>query len=103
MDFEFERDCRTPTSESYAILDSENHIGRVDLHFTLAGIHATLCVPESFTQEDIQELIDTIDDELVDSMGIVNEEMVVHVFQGRDVGVFSDEGQDDSGNGRMGA
>lgn len=88
--YHFERDCRTPYSESHTILDDENVVGRVDMHFTWSVVHCTLCVVESLTQEQIQELIDTIDDYLVDAVGINREEFIVHVFQGRDAGVFSD-------------
>ena len=86
----FEREARTPSSECYTILEDEASVGRVDLHFTPAIVHATLCVNESLTQESIHELIEVIDDELLDSVGIVREEFIVHVHQGRDVGVFSD-------------
>ena len=104
-DYYFERDCRTPHSESYTILEDENPLGRVDLHFTATIVHGTLCVPESLTQEEIQELIETVDDELVESVGVSREEFIVHVYQGREVGVFSDNdfGQngEDSTDGPM--
>ena len=89
-DYYFERDCRTPYSEAYAILETENSVGRVDLHYTPTAVHATLCVLESLTQEDVQELIETIDEELVDVVGVTREEFIVHVYQGRETGVFSD-------------
>ena len=91
-DYYFERDCRTPFSESYTILDNDQPVGRIDLHFTHTIIHSTMCVLESLTQEEIQELIETIDDELVDSVGVSREEFIVHVYQGREVGVYSDDG-----------
>ncbi|MBI2165230.1 MAG: hypothetical protein HYU29_02350 [Chloroflexi bacterium] len=87
----FERECRTPNSECYAILENEASVGRVDLHYTPSIVHATLCVNESLTQESINELIEVIDDELLDSVGITREEFIVHVHQGRDMGVFSDQ------------
>lgn len=99
-DYYFERDCRTPYSESYAILESENPVGRVDLHYTATAVHGTLCVLESLTQEDVQELIETIDEELVDVVGVTREEFIVHVFQGRDTGVYSgSEFGQNGGNG----
>ncbi|MBI2935981.1 MAG: hypothetical protein HYY31_04135 [Chloroflexi bacterium] len=88
-DYFFERECRTPQSECYTILEDDQVVGRVDLHFTPTVVHATLCVGERFTQDSIQEIIEIIDDELVDSVGIAREEFVVHVHQGRDLGVFS--------------
>ena len=47
--------------------------GSVDLHFTATVVHGTLCVPESLTQADIRELIEAIDDELVDAVGVSRE------------------------------
>ncbi|MFQ5861367.1 MAG: hypothetical protein ACE5IG_07460 [Dehalococcoidia bacterium] len=88
--FHFERECRTPFSEAYTILEDENSVGRLDLHYTASLVHATLCVSESLTQEMIQELIETIDDELIDAVGVAREEFIVHVYQGREAGVYSD-------------
>ena len=98
-DYYFERDCRTPYSESYTILDDERTVGRIDLHFTATIVHSTLCVSESLTQEAVQELIDTIDEELVASAGVSREEFIVHVYQGRSMGVFSDSDFGTNGNG----
>ncbi len=96
-DYYFERDCRTPFSESYTILLDEHPTGRVDLHYTPNVVHATLCVLESLTQEEIQELIETIDDELLDAVGVYRDEFIVHVYQGRDAGVYSDNGFSQNG------
>ncbi len=87
--FFFERECRTPYSESYTIVEDEDPIGSIDLHYTQNIVHATLCVSESLTRDSIQELIDTIDDELLESSGISRDEFIVHVHQGRDIGIFS--------------
>lgn len=87
--FGFERECRTPQSECFTVLDDGEVIGRVDIHFTASVIHATLSIAESLTTEQIQELIDRIDRELMDSVGIARQEVIVHVHQGRDLGVFS--------------
>ncbi len=99
----FERDCRTPYSESYTILDNDQPVGRVDLHFTATIVHGTLCVRESLTQEEVQELIETIDDELVDAVGVSREEFIVHVYQGRETGVYSDSDFGTDGNGEDGS
>ena len=101
-DYTFERDCRTPHSESYTIVDDDRLIGRVDIHYTPTIVHSTLCVIESLTQEAIQELIETVDEELVDVAGVTREELIVHVFQGRDIGVYSEHGFEQQGNGREG-
>jgi hypothetical protein len=71
-------------------MSEENAVGHVDIHYTSTLVHATLFVAESLTQKDVQDLIDLIDDELVDVVGIAREEFIVHVFQGRELGVFTD-------------
>ena len=96
-DFEFERECRTPYSECYTILEDDTAVGRVDIHYANSVIHATLNVAESLTTDGIQDLIDSIDEELLESVGITRQEIIVHVHQGRDLGVFST--RDFEGNG----
>ena len=88
-DYDFERECRTPYSEVYTVLDENEPVGRLDIHLAPSVIHATLCVDESLTQEGIQELIEHIDAEIVDVVGVSRDEFIIHVHQGRDVGVFS--------------
>ena len=96
--FYFERECRTPYSECYTVVEEDHPIGRLDIHFTSTVVHATLTVAESLTQESIQELVEIIDEELVDAVGVVREEFIVHVHQGRDLGVFSNQEFGDNGN-----
>ncbi|MDA1349060.1 MAG: hypothetical protein O3A47_09370 [Chloroflexi bacterium] len=95
--FYFERECRTPYSECYTILEDDSTVGRVDIHFADTVVHATLNIGESLTTEGIQDLIDNIDEDLMDSVGIGRQEIIVHVHQGRDLGVFST--RDFDGNG----
>ena len=95
--FYFEREARTPYSECYTILEDDSAVGRVDIHFTDSVIHATVNVAESLTSDGIHELLDSIEEELMDSVGIVRQEIIVHVHQGRDLGVFST--RDFEGNG----
>ena len=90
-DYYFERECRTPYSEAYNIFDDETSIGRLDLHFTPDMVHATLCVSESLTRESIEEVIQAIDEELLDAVGIPQDELIVHVYQGRDAGLYSND------------
>lgn len=97
--FFFERECRTPYSECYTILEGERPIGRLDLHFTPTVVHATLCVSEGMTQREIQDLIEVIDEELVDSVGVGREEFIVHVHQGHDLGVYSNHEFGEDGEG----
>ena len=85
----FERECRTPYSEVYTILDDDIPQGRFDVHYAGNLIHATLCVSERYTQAEIQDLIADLDDELLDAVGLNRDDFIVHVHQGREIGVFS--------------
>ena len=69
----------------------------MDIHFAEVMIHSTVSIGESLTNDDIQDLIDAIDRELLDAIGIVKQELVVHVHQGRDLGVFSTRGFEGNG------
>ena len=40
---EFERECRTPYSESYTVLEDGGIVGRIDLHYQGANVYGTLC------------------------------------------------------------
>ena len=100
-EFNFVREVRTPYSEAYNIMEFDRHVGRVDLHFTPEMVHVALAVDESLTQETIREIMDAVDDEIADAVGIIRNNFVVHVFQGRETAVFSDnEGEGFSENGR---
>jgi len=90
-DYRFERECRTPYSEVYLITADDERVGRVDLHFTPSIVYATLCVGEKVTADDIQELIDHVDEELVMSADVARDDFIVTVYQGHEVGIFSDE------------
>ena len=97
--YRFERECRTPSSETYTIIDDETTAGRIDLHFGSSVVHGTLNVLENVTQDGIQELIDTIDEDLVMTADASRGDFIVAVYQGREVGVFSDEDFDEEEGG----
>ena len=104
--FQFERESRTPHSESFTILTDENEIGRVDIHFGDDIANATLCVPEDFSESDVQELIGAVDGRLVMTAQPFREDFVCAVWLGRHAGVYSEELEDGpeddaDGNGRM--
>jgi hypothetical protein len=89
--YQFERECRTPQSESYIVELDEEEVGRIDIHYTSSVAYATLCVPESLTSEDVRELISEVDERLVLTTDPFREDFVVTVWAGRESAVFSDE------------
>ena len=95
--YDFERECRTPFSECYTVLDGDRNVGRLDVHFADVVVHATLNVDESLTENDMHDLIDMVDNELLAAAGIVRQEVIIHVHQGRDLGVYSTREYDSNG------
>ncbi len=94
--YRFEREARTPYSESYAIEDADHALGRVELHYTSSVTFATLMVHESVADEEIQDLIGEIDEVLVMTADPYREDLVVTVWRGEEVGVFADDSADET-------
>jgi hypothetical protein len=94
-DYQFERESRTPYSEAYAVDDGGDVIGRVDIHFNSGAVHATLCVPQDFDEDDIEDLIGEIDERLVLTSDPHREDFIVTVWRGVQAGVFSEESDDE--------
>jgi hypothetical protein len=95
-DYQFERESRTPFSEAYTIEEGGDVVGRVDVHFTGSGIvYATLCVPQDFDEDDMQDLIGEIDERLVLTTDPYRDDFVVTVWRGTQAGVYSEEEDDE--------
>ena len=90
-DLRWEREVRTPYSEAYLVMEQGRQVGRVDIRFTQEMVNVAVSVDESLTQETVQQIIDTVDEDLVDAVGINRGNFVVHIFQGRETGVLSDD------------
>lgn len=104
--FHFQRESRTPQSEAYVVYAEDRPIGRVDLHFGPDVVNGTICVPEDFSEDDIQELIGEVDERLAMSANPFREDLVVTVWLGRQAGVYSEEtekeaAEDAEGNGHQ--
>jgi hypothetical protein len=93
--YSFEREVRTPQSEAFVIESEGDEIGRVDLHYSGATCYATLLVPAEFDDDTIEALIGEIDERLVMSWEPLRDDFIVTVWAGREVGVFSETGDDD--------
>ena len=87
--YDFQRETRTPFSECYIIMLDDSAVGRLDVHFADPIVHATLNVEEVVTSDGVQDIIDDIEAELLDAVGIHRQEIIIHVHQGRDLGVYS--------------
>jgi hypothetical protein len=93
--YHFERETRTENSEAFVIEADGDEVGRVDLHYAGSTAYATLCVPNDFDDDSIEELIGEIDERLVMSWDPLRDDFIVTVWAGREVGVFSESGDED--------
>jgi hypothetical protein len=90
-DYNFEREARTPHSEVYTIDDGEHSLGRVDVHYTASATFATLAIHHSLGDDQIQELLATLDERIVSTADPYREDLIVTVWRGEEVGVFADD------------
>jgi hypothetical protein len=89
--YHFERESRTTQSESLIVTNEGREIGRVDLHFGRDVVQGTLCVPEDFSEDDIQDLIAEVDERLVLPVEPFRDDFIVTVWIGRQAGVYSED------------
>jgi len=87
----FERQYRTAHSEGYLVFEGGDRLGRLDLHYTPTVVYATMVVERELDEDEILDLIEQADDELVLTADVPREDFVVSVYQGRDLGTYSDE------------
>ena len=87
----FDRHFRTASSEGYHVMRGGERIATADLHFTLADVRCTLILEKPMEREQIARLIERIDEDLVLSADVPREDLLVNVYQGTEVGFFSDE------------
>ena len=55
------------------------------------GVYGTLCVPNDWSDIDIQDVIADIDDKIVRTADPFRDDFVVTAWRGSEVGVYSDE------------
>ncbi|HEY7983180.1 MAG TPA: hypothetical protein VID73_03370 [Ktedonobacterales bacterium] len=90
-DVRFDRTFRTPSSEGYHLTLGGARIGSVDLHFTATAVHATLIIDRALEKPELAKLIEQIDEDLVLSADVPREDFLVNVFQGQEIGFYSDD------------
>jgi hypothetical protein len=81
----FERVCRTSNSEAYLVVDGEEVVARVDLHFTTSVVYGVLIVERQLSPDEIAELRSEIDDELVQTADVARDDFLLAVYQGAPV------------------
>ena len=95
----FERTVRTESSEIFAIYGGARRVGRIDLHYGRFEVHGTLLLEVDLTDDELQQVIDQIDEELVQTHDPEREDFLVTVFKSEELGFYSDEFEaDDAGD-----
>lgn len=92
----FERQVRTESSEVFIVYGGARRIGRLDVHYARFEAHATLMLEVELTDDEVQQLIDQIDEELVQTHDPEREDFLVTVFRGEELGFYSDEYESDA-------
>ena len=89
----FERVCRTASSEAYLIVDGDDVVARVDLHFTTSVVYGVLIVERELQSDAIAALRGEIDEELVQTADVPREDFLLAVYRGEPIRQepFSDE------------
>jgi len=97
--YTFQRQFRTTSSEGYEIREDNQRIGRVDLHFALENVYATIVLETEMDEAEVAQVIEEIDDNLVVTASVKREDLNVWVYQGREVGFYTDDFLDEAFGG----
>jgi hypothetical protein len=81
----FERVCRTSSSEAYLVVDGEDVVARLDLHFTTSVVYGVLIVERQLSEPEITELRAEIDDELVQTADVPRDDFLLAVYRGEPI------------------
>ena len=95
--FSFRRETHTPHSDCWTVLEAGAVVGRLDIHYAGVAVHATLNISVDMAPDAVKILLGDIDTELLDAVGIVRQNTIVHVHQGHDLGVYNTSGLTDPG------
>jgi hypothetical protein len=89
----YHRQTRTMTSEQYQVFDGDHRLGHLDVHYGQADVSATLVLDEELDEDAVAQLIEQIDEELVltSDMPRDREDLLVRVFVGREIGLYSED------------
>ncbi|MBU6422906.1 MAG: hypothetical protein KGJ98_09795 [Chloroflexota bacterium] len=87
----FERQVRTETSEVFVVYGGARRVGRLDVHYGRFEVHGTLVLEVELTDDEVQQLIDQVDEELVQTHDPEREDFLVTVYRGEELGFYSDE------------
>lgn len=95
MEVRFQRKYRTPYSEGYLILEHDQEVGRIDLHYAPSTVYGTLIFERELNEDSMLDLRDQIDEDLVSTADVARDDFVIYFYQGRAIATISDESYDE--------
>ena len=87
----YHRQSRTLSSEQYQLMDGDQRLGHLDLHFAASEVFATLVLDRELSEQETQQLVEQIDEDLVLSSEVAREDFSVRVYVGRETAWYSDD------------
>lgn len=89
--FKLSRLVRTVASEIYVIWDGETRVGQLHLHYAHDTIHAALLLEIDLTVHEEEDLLTSIDDDIVSSYlpSFDREDFLVTVYRAEEMSSFS--------------
>ena len=87
----YHRQSRTLSSEQFQVMDGDQRIAHLDLHFGASEVFGTLVLDRELPDQDVEDLIETIDEDLVLSADVPRDDFIVRVYVGREVQLYSQE------------
>jgi len=87
----FSRQFRTPTSEAYTLLEGDDPVGLLHLHFGSTEVMGSLILFSEMPEAAVVTLIEQIDDDLVIPSDTPREDFMIYVYVGKEVFFFSDD------------
>jgi hypothetical protein len=99
--FRLSRLVRTAASEVYLIWDDETRVGEVHLHYSHDIIHAALLLEVELPVVDEENLLETIDSDIVSSYlpSFEREDFLVTIYRAEEISSFSYASNDLDGLG----
>ena len=94
--FRLSRNVRTVSSEIYVIWDGETRVGQLHLHYAHDTIHAAVLLEVDLSVKEEEELLETIDEDIVSSYlpSFDREDLLVTLYRAEELSSFSYSSQD---------
>lgn len=94
--FRLSRNVRTVASEIYVIWDGDTRVGQLHLHYAHDTIHAAVLLEVDLSVKEEEDLLETIDEDIVSSYlpSFEREDLLVTLFRAEELSSFSYSSQD---------